>query len=90
MNVKQNLSVLFYPRNQKKNASGEAPIYARITIDGLREELATGVKVQVKNWNIETKSVLPSDPDWKKSNKKIQQINVDLERHFYLIRLSMV
>jgi hypothetical protein len=41
----------FYRKNQKKNASGEVPIYARIIIDGLKEELETSVKVRDENWH---------------------------------------
>jgi hypothetical protein len=89
MNVKQNLSILFYRKNQKKNASGEIPIYARITIDGLKEELATGIKVRFDDWDSETKSILRSNADWKKSNKKIEQIRVDLERHFYIVQAKI-
>lgn len=57
MNVKQNLSILFYLKRKKKNKDGKCPIYARVTIDGLQDEMSTGCKVGGKDWNNETKTV---------------------------------
>ena len=45
MNVKQNLSILFYLKRKKEGRDGRSPIYARVTIDGLQEEISTGQKV---------------------------------------------
>ena len=38
MQVKQNLSILFYLRIQKTSKDGTIRIYIRTTIDGLEEE----------------------------------------------------
>lgn len=86
MNVKQKLSILFYLKRNKQDREGKSPLYARITVDGLKEETSTGCKVSGKNWDNETKSVLSRDPEAKKINNKIAQLKVDLERHFDLMR----
>jgi hypothetical protein len=44
MNVKQNLSILFFPKNQKLNKQGESAIYVRITIYGLKDEFSSRIK----------------------------------------------
>ncbi|MEO5564627.1 MAG: Arm DNA-binding domain-containing protein [Chitinophagaceae bacterium] len=46
MNVKQNLSILFFPKNQKLNSQGKTTIYIRVTIDGLKDEFSSGIKVR--------------------------------------------
>lgn len=86
MNVKQNLSILFYRKTKKKNNSGEIPIYARITIDGFKDEFSTGIKVLLEQWDNKTKTVFTFVPNHKLINKKIGQIKADLERHFDLVQ----
>ncbi|MBC7830079.1 MAG: hypothetical protein H7122_20205 [Chitinophagaceae bacterium] len=71
MNVKQKLSILFYLKRNKINRDGKSPLYARVTIDGLKEEISTGCKVCGKNWDNDAKTVLSSDPEFKKINKKL-------------------
>lgn len=74
MNVKQNLSNLFYLKRKKEGRDGKSPIYARVTIDGVQDEISTGEKIMGTNWNIETKTVDSKDPDSRKINKKLSQL----------------
>lgn len=85
MNVKQNLSILVVPKWQKADSKGEAPLYLRITIDGLREELSLGCKVTQGRWNDEFKRVETGMPGWQTINKKINNATTDVERHFHLM-----
>jgi len=86
MIVKQKLSILVLPKWKKTDSEGLTPIYLRITIDGLQEELSTSVKVRRENWNEEIKQALPGTSNWKNINKKIGQTMLDLERHFDLMQ----
>lgn len=82
MNVRQNLSVLFYLKRKKITADKKIPIYVRITIDGLRDEFAFGYKVLDTDWDEEVKRIRPTDSHFKAINKKIGQATSDIERHF--------
>src|SRR5688500_12786944 len=86
MNVKQNLSVLFYLKRKKKSKDGKSPIYVRVTIDGLQDEISTGCKVYDKDWDNVTKAVTSKDGEAKKINKKLAQLKVDVERHYDLMQ----
>lgn len=86
MNVKQKLSILFYLRKYKAGNDGKSPLYARVTIDGIKDEISTGCRITSKNWDNGTKTVISRDTDAKKINKKIAQLKVDLERHFDLMQ----
>lgn len=49
--LEKNVSLLFYlkrPKNHRKNTS---PVYLRITIDGIRKEIATGRSCDPDRWN---------------------------------------
>lgn len=86
MNVRQSLSVLFFPKKQNTDSGGNAPIYVRITIDGLRDEFSTGLTVRAGEWNVKTKTVSTSTPGHKTINKQLGQIKADMERHFDLVQ----
>ena len=66
MNVKQKLSILFYLRKYKVGNDGKSPLYARVTIDGLKDEISTGCRITSKNWDNGTKTVISRDIDAKK------------------------
>jgi hypothetical protein len=86
MNVKQNLSILFYLKRQKIDKDGKIPVYIRITIDGLNVVTSLGFKVLSENWDVETKTVKSADNRHKILNKKIGQVKADVERHFDLMQ----
>jgi hypothetical protein len=85
MQVRQNLSILFYRKKKKADKNGYMPIYCRVTIDGFEDEISTGCKVLYEEWHDENKQVFQDNPNHKTYNKKIGQIKTDLERHFDLV-----
>ena len=58
MYVQQSHSILFYIRQSKKNKGGKVPVYARMTIDGLKKARAVkGVKILPGHWEPDNKLV---------------------------------
>jgi len=49
--MKTNFSMLFYLKKQKNYTSGLAPIYLRITVNGLRAELTANRECEPEKWN---------------------------------------
>jgi Arm DNA-binding domain/Phage integrase SAM-like domain len=88
MNVKQNLSILFYLKRKKTSKDGKAPIYIRITVDGLEDEMSLSCKVLPDQWDNESKQVSDKAPDYVRINKTISQAKTDLERHFDLMQAN--
>lgn len=41
MYVQQKLSILFYPMNSKQSGDGMVPLYVRVTIDGVEDQIST-------------------------------------------------
>jgi hypothetical protein len=79
MHVKQKFSILFYLKRKKINKEGTIPVYVRITIDGLKDEIAMGFNVLSDDWSNETKVVKSADARYKVLNKKIGQTKADIE-----------
>ncbi|WP_374759746.1 Arm DNA-binding domain-containing protein [Dyadobacter chenwenxiniae] len=53
----QKLSILFWLFKAKATKDGKAPIYVRITIEGLEDEISLGKKVHPNHWCSKTKKV---------------------------------
>lgn len=48
---KHTFSLLTFSRNDKINSDGQAPVYLRITVDGVRALLSTQKLVELARWN---------------------------------------
>lgn len=86
MKSNQKLFVMFWLKKSKATSDGSAPIYARITIDGLSDEISTGKKAHPDYWDTENKIVTQPGADTKKINQKIKQVETDLDRHFGVLQ----
>ncbi|WP_396159372.1 site-specific integrase [Flavobacterium sp.] len=51
--MKTKITVLYYLRKSKVNAQGQMPIYQRITINGQRYDVSTGLFVVEEKWSVE-------------------------------------
>lgn len=72
MKVNQSMSILFWLYTQKKDDSGKAPIYCRITLDGNRTQFSTGKKIESTLWLSQAGKV-------KGDSQEARDINEDLE-----------
>ena len=48
---RKSYAILFYLKRPKLNKRGEAPIYMRITIDGVRAEASVHRSIKPEQWN---------------------------------------
>lgn len=74
MQVRQKMSILFFRKTTKKDKQGNIPIYCRVTVDGLRDEISTGCKVPFDHWNTDNKEVSAANPFYRAYNKKLSQM----------------
>jgi hypothetical protein len=90
MYIQQNQSILFFPKRNKQNQkTGKVPIYARLKIDGLvSDRVVKGVHILPEHWDTENKIVKADDPKAKVFNRKIAQMQTDLQRHFDLVQVQ--
>lgn len=86
MKSTQNLFILFWLFKAKVRKDGQAPIYLRITIDGLEEEISIGRTALPELWDNENKIVKGGGQEARITNQKISQIRTDLDRHFMVLQ----
>ena len=80
MKVNQELSVLFWLWKAKSTKDGMVPIYVRVTVNGLRDQFASGKKIHAQFWNEETGFAVRSCKDAVSINNYITKTTKDLEK----------
>ncbi len=76
--MKNTFSILFYPRGNDVDTSGEAPIYARITVNGKRSEFSIKRKVTITKWNAAAGKM-------KGTTIKVRELNTYMDKIRYRI-----
>lgn len=74
-------SILFWLLNNRTSKkTGEAPIMARITVDGKRAEIATGKKILPEKWNVNSGRMKGNSEEARKFNRVLINMHLGLER----------
>ena len=85
MKVNQDLSILFWLCKQRKDDSGKAPIYARLTIDGIRTQFSLGKKVLPSQFMQQSGLVKGSSEDAKTLNNYLTLVKGKLQQHYNIL-----
>jgi hypothetical protein len=88
MKTTQRFSVLIWTDKRKMDASGLAPLYARITYLGQRAEISLKKKVAPANWDAKTGFVKGSSPESKRVNAIINQTLDGIDEAFKSLKRS--
>jgi hypothetical protein len=89
MKSNQKLSILFWLFKAKATKDGKAPIYVRITIDGLDDEISLGKKVHPDDWCNQTKKVTAPGMEAKLINIAIDQARTSLTSQFMVLQSQL-
>lgn len=61
MYVKQDCKILFYRKLKSANQDGLVPLYVRITIDGVRDEISTALSIlAINSFNLKNRHQIVS------------------------------
>lgn len=78
--IKHELNLLPMVLRSKKRADGNYPLIIRITLNCKPKELPLGINIAPENWLVEQKQVSNLQKDYKKINRKLNEVQVDLMR----------
>ena len=73
--------LLFYVKRAKIDSNGKAPIYVRITVDGIRSELSIKRSVEIERWNTEAGKVKGNSEEVKSINTYIDVVRNKIYDH---------
>ena len=71
---KKTFTILFYVKRTKLLKNGDAPIFMRITVDGLREEIAIKRSIKLDDWNMAKGCAKPSTAFNRELNHYLEHI----------------
>lgn len=73
-------SMLFYPRGNDIDNNGNAPIYARITVNGKRSEFSIRRKVLLTKWNSDAGKIRGTTSGVRELNNYIASIRTKINK----------
>ena len=74
-------TVLFYIKRTKKLKDGTSPIYARLTVNGLRSEFALQKSIDENLWNKDKGCIKGSSAEAKRFNTSLDLVKTKLYQH---------
>ncbi len=77
------MKLLFWLVKNKKNSKGDIPIYCRITIDGKRTELFTGVYIKENEFDCKKKRIKGSTDIAQSKNRTLEDLSHKLYSYYY-------
>ncbi|MEO3403236.1 site-specific integrase [Mucilaginibacter sp. CAU 1740] len=93
--MNKSFNLLFYVKRSKTNAEGLAPVYLRITIDGVRIEVSSKRYVNPDKWNTNGQKLTGNNEDTKSINAylktlehQVYDVHRDMMEHKLLITAS--
>ncbi|XHR97444.1 site-specific integrase [Mucilaginibacter sp. UC70_90] len=84
--MNKSFNLLFYVKRSKTNAEGLAPVYLRITVDGVRIEVSSKRYVNPDKWNTNGQKLTGSNEDVKSINAYLKT----LEHQVYDVHRDMI
>ncbi|HUH27141.1 site-specific integrase [Gelidibacter sp.] len=78
--MQSSLSIIFYPRGNDVDKHGNAPIYARITVNGKRSEFSIRRKVALDKWSSEGGKIRGNSVEAREFNRYLTEIQSKVYR----------
>ena len=75
----------FYIKKARINSNGYAPIYLRITINGQRSEIATGIKALPETWDKASEKIIGRSEKVRSLNSQLANLLIKVERAFLIL-----
>jgi site-specific recombinase XerD len=69
--MENSIRVLLWLYKSKANSKGLAPLFMRLTVNGTKTEISSGLQVSAKSWNSNTGAIRGSSGEAKEMNKRI-------------------
>ncbi len=82
------MKLLYWLVKNKANAKSEAPIYCRVTINGKRAEINTGINAKPNEWDNVRKKVKGNSELVVNRNRKLERLSHKLQNLFYTESLN--
>ncbi len=79
--MNKTLGILFYVKRAKIDDNGKAPIYVRITVDGIRSELSIKRNIELDRWIPSAGKVKGTNEEARSFNSYIDSVKIKIYEH---------
>ncbi len=79
--MNKTLGILFYVKRAKIDDNGKAPIYVRITVDGIRSELSIKRSIELDRWQTSAGKVKGTNEEARSINSYIDSVRIKIYEH---------
>ena len=79
--MNKTLGILFYVKRAKIDDNGKAPIYVRITVDGIRSELSIKRSIELDRWQPSAGKVKGTNEEARSINSYIDTVKMKIYEH---------
>lgn len=79
--MNKTLGILFYVKKAKIDDNGKAPIYVRITVDGIRSELSIKRSIELDRWQTNAGKVKGTNEEARSINSYIDSVRIKIYEH---------
>ncbi|WP_158980797.1 MULTISPECIES: site-specific integrase [unclassified Flavobacterium] len=83
-----NLKILFIEGKNRKNKKNQSPLFCRLTLNGNRKQLSTGINIESEHWDAKNQVILKSHKSAVLYNSQLDTIKSKVNSIYMILRLQ--
>ena len=83
-----NFKILFIEGKNRKNKKNQSPLFCRLTLNGNRKQLSTGINIESEHWDTKNQVILKSHKSAILYNSQLDKIKSKVNSIYMILRLQ--
>ncbi|SHM90719.1 site-specific integrase [Flavobacterium xinjiangense] len=83
-----NFKILFIEGKNRKNKKNQSPLFCRITLNGNRKQISTGINIESEHWDTKNQVILNSHKSAILYNSQLDKIKSKVNSIYMILRLQ--
>lgn len=83
-----NFKILFIEGKNRKNKKNQSPLFCRITLNGNRKQISTGINIESEHWDTKNQLILNSHKSAILYNSQLDKIKSKVNSIYMILRLQ--
>jgi integrase len=83
-----NFKILFIEGKNRKNKKNQSPLFCRLTLNGNRKQLSTGINIESEHWDAKNQVILKSHKSAVLYNSQLDAIKSKVNSIYMILRLQ--
>ena len=80
--------ILFIEGKNRKNKKNQSPLFCRITLNGNRKQISTGINIESEHWDTKNQVILNSHKSAILYNSQLDKIKSKVNSIYMILRLQ--